>query len=48
VQLNGSGVRPYGWEILDEETGQVIRRSFDRFRTSAEAWRAGSVVLDSA
>jgi hypothetical protein len=44
VQLVG-GFRPYGWEIYDEEDGRPVRRSRSRFRTPAEAWRAGTAVL---
>jgi hypothetical protein len=39
VQLIGSRVRPYVWEIVNEETGQVVRRSSGRFRTSAQRGR---------
>lgn len=45
VQLVMPGFRPYGWEIYDEEDGRTVRRSAGRFRTSAEAWQAGSAVL---
>jgi hypothetical protein len=41
-----AGLRPYGWEVWDEENGTVVRRAFNRFRTLAEAWQAGSTVLD--
>ena len=37
VQLVLAGLRPYGWEIYDEEDGRTVRRSASRFRTSAEA-----------
>ncbi len=47
VQLMLAGLRPYGWKIYDEEDGKTIRRSAARFRTSAEAWRAGTAVLDT-
>ena len=47
VCRKGSGVRPYGWEVYDEEDGRNVRRSSERFRTSAEAWEAGMAVLDS-
>ncbi len=46
VQLVLAGLRPYGWEIYDEEDGRTIRRSSSRFRSSAEAWRAGMAVLE--
>ena len=46
VCLKGSGVRPYGWEVYDEEDGRSVRQSSRRFRTSAEAWRAGAAMLD--
>ncbi len=47
VCLKGSGVRPYGWAVYDEEDGRSVRQSSGRFRTSAEAWEAGTAVLDS-
>ena len=47
VRLKGGGVRPYGWEVYDEEDGRSVRQSSGRFRTSAEAWEAGMAVLDS-
>jgi len=31
------GVRPYGWEVYDEEDGRSVRQSSTRFRTLAEA-----------
>ena len=45
VQLLMAGLRPYGWEIYDEEDGRTVRRSAGRFRTSAEAWHAGMAAL---
>ena len=29
VQLILTGLRPYGWEIYDEEDGETVRRSAD-------------------
>jgi len=46
VCFMGGGLKPYGWEIYDEEDGKKVRCANDRYRTSAEAWQAGSVVLD--
>jgi hypothetical protein len=40
------GLKPYGWEIYDEEDGRTVRRSASRFRTSSEAWQAGKLVLE--
>jgi len=48
VQLSGTGVRPYKWEIFDDEDAKVIRRSATAFRTSADAWEAGAMVLKAA
>ena len=48
VQLSGTGVRPYRWEIFDNEDAKVIRRSAAAFRTSADAWEAGAMVLEAA
>jgi len=48
VQLSGTGLRPYGWEIFDDEDAKVIRRSVATFRTSADAWAAGIMVLQAA
>jgi hypothetical protein len=42
----GGGAKPFGWEVYDEEDGETVRRSVRRFRTSSEAWQAGSAVLD--
>jgi hypothetical protein len=47
VQLVLAGLQPYGWEIYDEEDGRTVRRSGPRFRSSAEAWRAGAAVLEA-
>ena len=47
VCLKAGGVRPYGWAVYDEEDGRSVRQSSGRFRTSAEAWEAGTAVLDS-
>jgi len=48
VQLSGTELRPYGWEIFDDEDAKVIRRSVATFRTSADAWAAGIMVLQAA
>ncbi|MGI4806955.1 MAG: hypothetical protein ACRYF2_02470 [Janthinobacterium lividum] len=47
VQLSGTDVRPYRWEIFDDEDAKVIRRSAAAFRTSADAWAAGVMVLNA-
>ena len=41
----GGGPKSFGWEVCDEEDGRCVRRSADRFRTSAAAGEAGSAVL---
>lgn len=46
IRFGGSGLKPYGWEIFDEEDGRTVRSAPTRHRTSAEAWQAGSAVLD--
>lgn len=46
VCFSGGGLKPYGWAIYDEEDGRTVRCAPNRFRTSAEAWQAGSAVLD--
>ncbi len=33
--------KPYGWEIVNEITGEAIKQSTARFRKPAEAWAAG-------
>ena len=33
--------KPYGWEIVNEITGEAIKQSATRFRKPAEAWAAG-------
>ncbi|MFL5333631.1 MAG: hypothetical protein ACJ8H8_10740 [Geminicoccaceae bacterium] len=45
VQRVFAGLKPYCWEIYDEEDGRAVRRSASRFRSSAEAWHAGTAVL---
>src|SRR4051794_35436450 len=40
-------LRPYGWEIRDEERDACVRRSNSYFRTSHEAWEDGSKILAS-
>ena len=47
VQLSKAGLRPYAWEIYDEEDTKVVRRSQEAFRTSADAWAAGMMVLQT-
>ena len=42
----GGGPRPFGGEVCDDEDGRSVRRSTDRFRTSSDAWEAGSAVLN--
>ena len=37
----GFAIRPYGWEIVNELTGEVVRRSSARYRKPSEAWAAG-------
>jgi hypothetical protein len=46
ICFTGGGPKPFGWEVYDEEDGRSVRRSVVRFRTSSEAWQAGSAVLD--
>jgi len=46
VFLIGEGLKPFGWEVYDDEDGRSVRRDVSGFRTSAEAWQAGSALLD--
>jgi len=46
VFLIGGGIKPFGWEVYDEEDGRSVRRDVSGFRTSAKAWQAGSALLD--
>jgi hypothetical protein len=40
-------LRPYGWEIYDDDRGEEpVRRSARRFRTPKGAWDAGTIVLE--
>src|SRR6185437_16748021 len=41
-------IRPYAWEIYDDERGteEPVHRSARRFRTPKEAWEAGSIALE--
>jgi len=45
VLLKGRGLKPYGWEIYDEDDGRTVRRSRAGFRTPGQAWQAGLAVL---
>lgn len=45
VHFASPGLKPYGWEIVDEDDDRTVRRSAQRFRNSAEAWAAGLAVL---
>ena len=47
VQLSKAGFLPYAWEIYDDEDSEVVRRSQKTFRTSAGAWAAGMMVLQT-
>ena len=40
-----SGFKPYGWEIVDYITGEVVRQSVDLFRRPHEAWTAGTLAM---
>jgi hypothetical protein len=43
----GEGFRPYAWEIYDDDTGAMRLRSEISFRTSREAFAAGTTTLSS-
>ncbi len=45
VLPKGRGLKPYGWEIYDEDDGRTVRRSPTGFRTPGQAWQAGLAVL---
>jgi len=34
----GSGLKPYGWKIYDEEDDRHVRCAPIRYRTAEEAW----------
>lgn len=38
--------RPYAWEIYEDGQDELFRQSGERFRSFAEAWKAGSVALE--
>ena len=40
-----SGFKPYGWEIVDYVTGEVVQQSADLFRRPHEAWTAGTLAM---
>ena len=41
-------LRPYAWEIHDDERGteKPVHQSARRYRTPKEAWEAGSIALE--
>jgi hypothetical protein len=41
-------IRPYAWEVHDDERGteEPVHRSARRFRTPKDAWQAGSIALE--
>jgi hypothetical protein len=41
-------LRPYAWEIHDDERGteEPVPQSARRYRTPKEAWEAGSIALE--
>jgi hypothetical protein len=41
-------LRPYAWEIHDDERGteKPVHQSARRYRTTKEAWEAGSIALE--
>ena len=43
----GSAFRPYGWEIINEQTGERVRRSVSSYRKPGEAWAAGVAALNA-
>ena len=43
--LLGASVQPYGWEIVNAQTGEVVRRSGCQYRKPGEAWAAGTATL---
>jgi len=45
VLPKGRGLKPYGWEIYDDDDGRTVRRSPAGFRTPGQAWQAGLTVL---
>ena len=44
----GTSFRPYGWEIINERTGERVRRSISCYRKPGDAWAAGVAALDGA
>ena len=42
----GAAFRPYGWEIINEQTGERVRRSVTSYRKPGDAWAAGVAALD--
>jgi len=47
IKLGSVSPKPYMWEIYeDERDDKAIRQSALRFRTSKDAWAAGTIALD--
>ena len=47
IKLRSAPPRPYAWEIYEDERDEkAVRQSALRFRTSQEAWSAGSIALE--
>ena len=47
VQRTGAAHHPYRWEIINDDSGQVIQVSDEEFRKPRQAWEAGSAAIRS-
>ena len=47
VTSSSNPLRPYGWEIMDEGSDRCAMRSPERYRTSKDAWEAGTEALSN-
>ena len=45
VTSSSNPLRPYGWDIMDEGCNRCAMRSPERYRTSKDAWEAGTKEL---
>ena len=45
VQMTGPAHHPYRWEIINDDSGQVVQMSDEQFRKPRQAWEAGSAAI---
>ena len=43
--MTGSAHHPYRWEIIDDDSGQVVQKSDEQYRKPRQAWEASSAAI---